>query len=186
MYSLVNRYGLIAAFGVVVVLLLMSFGVYNSQEYIVDPIDGSLKDTEIYGMLDGEVVKKDALEKFDKKRYFDNPDENAEIIGNVAPLVNLGYGLFAIGIVAIIAMFVISGIKDPQSIKQPLIFFGIIFLLYFISRGLASSEIPENYGVETTEDLFNLSGGLLTMAYILAGLAITSVIGGGILVYTRK
>jgi hypothetical protein len=186
MYSLVNKYGLIGAFGLVVLMLLISFGIYSSQEYIVDPVDGSLRDTEFYGMLDGEVIKKDALEKFDKKRYADNPDENAEIIGNVAPLVNMGYGLFAIGVVAIVAMFVISGVKDPQSIKQPLVFFGVIILLYFISRGVASSEIPENYGVDTTEDLFNLSGGLLTMAYLLAGLAVASVIGGGVLAYTRR
>ena len=186
MYSLVNKYGLIGAFGSVVLMLLVSFGIYNSQEYIVDPIDGSLKDTEIYGMLDGDVIKKAGLEKFDRKRYLDNPDENAEIIGNVAPLVNLGYGLFGVGIVAIVAMFVISGIKDPKSIKQPLIFFGVILLLYFISRGIASSEVPENYGVKTTDDLFNLAGGLLTMAYILAGLAVASVIGGGVLIYTRK
>lgn len=186
MYSIINKYGLIGAFGSVVIALLISFTIYNSQEFIIDPNDGSLKDTEIYGMLDGEIIVKADLEKFDKKRYNDNPDENAVIIGNAAPLVNLGYGLFAIGIIAIIAMFVISGIKDPKSIKQPLIFFGVILVLFFISKGVASSEIPENYGVETTEDLFNLSGGLLTMAYLLSGLAVLSVIGGGIIAYIRK
>ena len=186
MYSLINKFGLIGAFSTVVLMLSISFGIYNSQEYIIDPVDGSLRDTEIYGMLDGQVISKAHLEKFDEKRYSDNPDENAVIIGNVAPLVNLGYGLFAIGLVAIVAMFVISGIKDPHSVKQPLIFFGVILLLYFISRGIASSDIPDDYGVKTTEDLFNLAGGLLTMAYILAGLAVASVIGGGVVIYTRK
>jgi hypothetical protein len=186
MYSLVNKYGLIGAFGTVVAMLLVSFAIYNSQEFIIDPTDGSLKDTEIYGMLDGDVIIKADLEKFDNKRYVDNPDENAEIIGNIAPFVNLGYGLFAIGVLAIVAMFVISGIKDPKAIKQPLIFFGIILFLYFVSRAIASSDIPENYGVKTTEDLFNLAGGLLTMAYVLAGLAIASVIGSGIIAYIRK
>jgi hypothetical protein len=186
MYSVISKYGLIGAFGTVVLLLLISFGIYNSQEYIVDPVDGSLKDTEIYGMQDGEVIVKADLKKFEKKRYADNPDENAEIIGNVAPLVNLAYGLFGLGVIAIIAMFVISGIKDPQSIKQPLIFFGVILLLYFVSRGIASSDIPENYGVKTTEDAFNFAGGLLTMSYTLAGLAIASVIGGSVIIYIRK
>ena len=186
MYSLINKYGLIGAFGSVVVVLLISFTMYNSQEFIIDPQDGSLKDTDVYGMLDGDIIVKSELETFDKKRYSDNPDENANIIGNAAPLVNLGYGLFTIGVIAIVAMFVISGIKDPKSIKQPLIFFGVILILYFISRGVASSEIPENYGVETTEDLFNLSGGLLTMAYLLSGLAVVSIIGGGIIAYIRK
>ncbi len=186
MYKLVNKYGLIASFGTVTLLLLISIGIYNSQEFIIDPINGALKNTEVYGMLDGEVIKKEALDKFDATRYADNPNENADIIGNVAPLLNLGYGLLIIGIISIVAMFVITGLKKPKALKISLVSIGAFVLLYFISRGLASSDVPENYSVDTTSDLFNLAGSLLTMAYLLGGLAIASIIGGGVIAYLKK
>ena len=186
MYQLFNKYGLMVSFGTIVLALLISLGIYNSQQYIIDPMDGSLKDTEEYGMLDGIVIKKSSLDKFDAARYQDNPDENADIIGNVAPLVNLGYALFIIGALAIIGTFVYNGVKDPKSIKSTLIFFGALFVLYFICKWVSASEVPEGYMVETTSSEYQFSGGLLTLSYVLGIGAILSIAAGGVLKIVRK
>jgi hypothetical protein len=185
-YQLFNKYGLMVSFGTVVLALFISLGIYNSQQYIIDPMDGSLKDTDEYGMLDNIVLKKSSLDKFDAMRYQENPDENAEIIGNVAPLVNLGYALFVIGFLAIIGTFAYNGVKDPRSIKSTLIFFGALFVLYFVCKWLSASEVPDGYMVETSSEQYQFSGGLLTMSYALGIGAVLSIATGGILAIVRK
>lgn len=175
MYNLVHKYGLLVTFGLTALILAISFGIYKSDEFIIDPIDGSLKSTEVYGMLDGEVIEKASLEQFDEKRYNDNPDENANIIGNVAPFVNIGYALFIIGVFAIIGTFIYSGIRDFNSIKPAVIFFAILGVLYIVTKMIAPGVVPEGYKVETTDGAFNLAGGLLNMAYTLSVLAVISI-----------
>jgi hypothetical protein len=186
MYQLFNKYGLMVSCGAIVLGLLISLGVYKSQQFIIDPLDGALKNTDEFGMLDGIVVRKSSLDRFDAVRYQENPDENAELIGNVSPLVNLGYILLSVGVLSIVGTFVYKGVKDPKSVKPTLVFFGSLLLLYFLSKSLSSSVVPEGYMVETNSEEYQFSGGLLTMSYVLSIGAILSIVAGGILAVVRR
>ncbi len=185
MFAILNRYSLIVTVSLIFASLLVSSIIYNSQEYLIDPKDGSLKDTEVFGMLDGYVIKKSSLDNFDSKRYAVNPDENAEKIGNVSGVLGLGYTLALLGMLAVLGMFVFNGIKDPKSIVGSTAFMGGLFLIYLICRNFSSSVLPDGLNNVTVHD-YQVAGGLLNMTYLLAVTAVISILVGGVLPFFRK
>lgn len=185
MFTILNRYSLIITVSLIFASLLVSSIVYNSQEYLIDPKDGSLKDTEVFGMLDGYVIEKTSLDNFDKKRYDINPDENADKIGNVSGVLGLGYTLALLGVISVLGMFIYNGIKDPKSIVGSIAFMGGLFLLYLVCRGLSSSVLPNGLTNVSVHD-YKVAGGLLNMTYLLAVTAVISILVGGVLPLFRK
>lgn len=186
MLDFLKKYSLVVTVSVIFASLLVSLIVYNSSEYIIDPKDGSLKDTDVFGMLDGYVVEKSELDDFDKRRFESNPNENASVIGNVSGVLGLGYTLLIAASLAVIGMFVYNGINDPKTIKSSLAFLGGMVALYYLCKGLSASVVPDNYLVQVSVDDYKLAGGLLNMTYTLAIAAILSIGAGGILPLIRK
>jgi len=90
----------------------------------------------------------------------------------------LAYILTAVGVVLAIVLPLIKSLDEPKQLISSAIGVGILVVIYGIGYMISGSEVTARYiesGVET-EGLSNLIGGMLTMVYLLLGIAVVGIV----------
>ncbi len=90
----------------------------------------------------------------------------------------LAYILTIVGVVLAIVLPLIKSLDEPKQLVGTAIGVGILIVLYGIGYMISGSEVTARYiesGVET-EGLSKLIGGMLTMVYLLLGIAIVGIV----------
>jgi uncharacterized membrane protein len=102
------------------------------------------------------------------------------------PMLIATYIYFGITLItALIASFYSAALK-PESIKQTLIGFGAITLVFVISYALADDSVPEKYASSVSNSSSKLSGTGLYAFYILFFVAIASIVITSVLNLVKK
>jgi hypothetical protein len=89
----------------------------------------------------------------------------------------LAYILTAVGVVLAIVLPLIKSLDEPKQLLGTAIGVGILVVIYGIGYMISGSEVTARYiesGVET-EGLSKLIGGMLTMVYLLLGIAVVGI-----------
>jgi len=90
----------------------------------------------------------------------------------------LAYILTAVGVVLAIVLPLIKSLDEPKQLLGTAIGVGILIVIYGIGYMISGSEVTARYiesGVET-EGLSKLIGGMLTMVYLLLGIAVVGIV----------
>ncbi len=89
----------------------------------------------------------------------------------------LAYILFAIGLLAAIVLPLIKAFDQPKQLMRAGVGLGGLLVVFLISWAIAGNEVTTMY---TTKDvgagLSKLVGGVLTMMYLLMGIAFVAII----------
>ncbi len=89
----------------------------------------------------------------------------------------LAYILTAVGVVLAVVLPLIKSLDEPKQLLGTAIGVGILVVIYGIGYMISGSEVTARYiesGVET-EGLSKLIGGMLTMVYLLLGIAVVGI-----------
>lgn len=104
------------------------------------------------------------------------------------PAIILAYILIVGGaVMAIVVPIITALISNPKSLLKGLAGVLIIGVLLFIGYSMSGNELPARYieyNVKTPE-ASQWIGGVITLMYILLGIAITSVVAGFVLKIVR-
>lgn len=90
----------------------------------------------------------------------------------------LAYILVIAGVILAVVFPIISSISEPKKMVKTLIGLGVILVVFGLGYVISGSELTAKYiesGVET-EGLSKMIGGLLTMVYILLGIAAAGIV----------
>ncbi len=90
----------------------------------------------------------------------------------------LAYILTAVGVVLAIVLPLIKSLDEPKQLMGTAIGVGILVVIYGIGYLISGSEVTARYiesGVET-EGLSKMIGGMLTMVYLMLGIAIVGIV----------
>lgn len=90
----------------------------------------------------------------------------------------LSYILTVLGVVLAIVFPLISSFDEPKKLVKSLIGLGILIVVFGIGYAISGSEVTSKYieaGV-TTAGLSKMLGGMLTMVYILMGIAVAGIV----------
>ncbi len=90
----------------------------------------------------------------------------------------LAYILTIVGVVLAIVLPLIKSLDEPKQLIGTAIGVGILIVIYGIGYMISGSEVTARYiesGVET-EGLSKLIGGMLTMVYLLLGIAVVGIV----------
>jgi uncharacterized membrane protein len=90
----------------------------------------------------------------------------------------LAYLLAIVGVVLAIVLPLIKSLDEPKNLVSSAIGIVILILIYGIGYIISDSELTARYieaGVET-EGLSKLIGGMLTMVYLILGIALAGII----------
>ena len=90
----------------------------------------------------------------------------------------LAYILTAVGVILAIVLPLIKSLDEPKNLVASAIGVAILLAIYGIGYLISGSEVTARYiesGVET-EGLSKLIGGMLTMVYLLLGIAIVGIV----------
>lgn len=90
----------------------------------------------------------------------------------------LSYGLTILAAIAAIVFPIINSIGEPKSLIKSGIGFGALVLVFLIAWGISGSEFTDYQANEfgMTASLSKLVGGLLTMMYLLTGIAVIGIV----------
>jgi len=89
----------------------------------------------------------------------------------------LSYLLFAVGVVAAIVLPLIKALDEPKKLVQAGIGLAALLVIFLISWAIAGNEVTSMYtekGVDV--GLSKLVGGMLTMVYLLMGIAVVGIV----------
>ncbi len=90
----------------------------------------------------------------------------------------LAYILTIVGVVLAIVMPLIKSLDEPKQLVGTAIGVGILLVIYGIGYLISGSEVTARYiesGVET-EGLSKMIGGMLTMVYLMLGIAVIGIV----------
>ena len=90
----------------------------------------------------------------------------------------LAYLLTIVGVVLAIVLPLIKSLDEPKNLVASAVGVGILLVIYGLGYLISGSEITARYiesGVET-EGLSKMIGGMLTMVYILLGVAAAGIV----------
>ncbi len=99
------------------------------------------------------------------------------------PVLIIAYLLIAVGAIAAILGPIITSLNNPKSLIKSLIGVVVLAVIFFIGYSVAGGELTPRYieyGV-TTESASKVIGGVLTMMYLLFGVALVAVVAGWIM-----
>lgn len=99
------------------------------------------------------------------------------------PALIIAYLLIAVGAILAVLGPIITSISKPKSLLKSLVGLVVLGVIFFIAYSLAGDELTPkytNYGV-TTPSASKVIGGVLTMMYLLLGVAVASVVVGWIM-----
>lgn len=196
MYTIMNKYGLIAAVIITVLLLGIAALIYSSTTYVIKgsgeyvELEKELADYENQLRLEdkaemkskesmGGKITDDVKQQFKERRAarLEAYAEQVETVGELSGEMIIAYSL--IGLAAIIALFfplANSIANNPQSlikIGAGIAVLGIVFLIgYSISSEY--SDVAKKTGVSASG--IKLSGALLNTTWIMMGLALLGII----------
>lgn len=89
----------------------------------------------------------------------------------------LAYTLTILAGVAAIAFPLISSVGDPKSLVKSGIGLGALVLIFLISWAISGAEVTAVYEeFEVGASLSKFIGGILTMMYVLTGIAIVGIV----------
>ncbi len=89
----------------------------------------------------------------------------------------LAYILFAIGLLAAIILPLIKAFDEPKKLIQAGIGLGGLLVVFLISWAIAGNEVTTMYTTKGVDaGLSKLVGGVLTMMYLLMGIAFVAII----------
>ena len=89
----------------------------------------------------------------------------------------LAYILFAIGLLAAIVLPLIKALDEPKQLVKAGIGIGGLAVVFLISWIIASDEVTTMYTTKGVDvGLSKLVGGVLTMMYLLMGIAIIGIV----------
>ena len=98
----------------------------------------------------------------------------------VTYVLEAGYWIFLLALLAIVVGFVYNTVINPQSIIKPAIAIVGIVVLFFIGYSMATGDsVTIKSGIDTIvigEDISRFVGGSLMVFYILFGIALVSVV----------
>lgn len=116
----------------------------------------------------------------------DEKNPGATAVANINNAINWAILLFAIAAVIAIVFAVIQMFGQKSSAINALVVLGLMAAVVFISYSLASSTIPQFFGVDKfvadgtlTESISRWVGAGLNVTYILLSGAILSIVGFG-------
>jgi len=90
----------------------------------------------------------------------------------------LAYILTIVGVILAIVLPLIKSLDEPKQLVGTAIGVGILVVIYGIGYLISGSEVTARYiesGVET-EGLSKLIGGMLTMVYLMLGIAVVGIV----------
>ncbi|MCF6351961.1 MAG: hypothetical protein L3J06_03020 [Cyclobacteriaceae bacterium] len=90
----------------------------------------------------------------------------------------LAYILTIVGVVLAIVLPLIKSLDEPKQLVGTAIGVGVLLVIYGIGYLISGSEVTARYiesGVET-EGLSKMIGGMLTMVYLMLGIAIVGIV----------
>lgn len=90
----------------------------------------------------------------------------------------LAYILVVLGVVLAVVFPIISSVSEPKKMVKSAIGLGVILVVFGIGYVISGSELTAKYiesGVDT-EGLSKMIGGMLTMVYILMGIASAGIV----------
>ena len=82
-------------------------------------------------------------------------------------------------VLAVLVPIVIALMQDPKSLMKGLIGVAILLVIFFISKAMATAELPDIYVSKydvTTASLSQSIGGALTMTYALLGVSLLLIV----------
>lgn len=90
----------------------------------------------------------------------------------------LAYLLTIVGVLLAIVLPLIKSLDEPKNLVNSAIGVGILLVIYGIGYLISGSEVTARYlesGVES-ESLSKMIGGMLTMVYIMLGIAVIGIV----------
>ena len=90
----------------------------------------------------------------------------------------LAYIMVVLAVVLAIVFPIIKSLDEPKKLVQAGIGIGVLIIVYALGYVISGSEVTATYiesGV-TTESLSHAIGGMLTMVYILMGIAVVGIV----------
>jgi hypothetical protein len=91
--------------------------------------------------------------------------------------IYLAYVLFAIALVAAIILPLIKALDEPKHLMKAGVGVGGLLVVFLISWLIADNEVTAMYTTKDVgEGLSQLVGGVLTMMYLLMGIAFAAII----------
>lgn len=99
------------------------------------------------------------------------------------PALYIAYIMAILGVVAIVVGFVITSIGEPKKLIKFFAGLAILGIVLLIGYSLAGGEVTDKYVIYnvTTESGSKLIGGILTMTYLLLGVAVVATVAGWIM-----
>lgn len=196
MYTLMNKYGLISAVLITVLLLGVAALIYNSETYVIKDsgeyveFEKEMADYE-QQLLEEDKAEMKAKESMggkitdDVKKQFEKRRESrleayaaeVETVGQLSGEMMIAYVL--IGLAAVISLFfplVNSILYNPKALIKVgagIVVLGIVFLIGY-NLSSETSEVAEKMEVTSLE--VQLSGAFLNTTWIMMGLALLGII----------
>jgi hypothetical protein len=89
----------------------------------------------------------------------------------------ISYALFAVGVLLAVVMPLIKAFDEPKKLVKAGIGLGGLLVVFLISWAIAGNEVTTMYTTKGVDvGLSKLVGGVLTMMYLLMGIAIVAIV----------
>ena len=89
----------------------------------------------------------------------------------------IAYALVILALIGAIAFPLINSFSDPKSLLKSGVGLGVLAVVFLVSWGISGNEVTAVYSEFNVDaGLSKFIGGLLTMMYILTGLALVGIV----------